>query len=173
MAFVNPPLVSEREAGIDEDCVPCSALMGVLAHHPGLAPASHDEAQRLRAAAGYGTEGGTSVEGIARGVIKRYNLFPKIVTSFAALWSALSPGHGAYVVIKPSAMPWGHPLRQYMGSFTGLHCIYVGRKGYRRRVRAFDPEAPYGIGYTGFWLSKSDLERAFVGSAGVFVLHKA
>lgn len=172
MSWINPPLVSEREKGIDEDCVPCSALMLVLAHHPRLAPATLAEAERLRAAAGYGPNGGTSVEQIALGVRKRYGLSPRIMTAFSALWSALKPGNGAFVIIRPDRFPLNHPFRLYNRNFHGLHCVYVGRKGIRRRVWMIDPEGPRNAGYTGAWVSKSDLAKAFVGSAGVLTLHR-
>jgi len=171
MPYVNPPLVSERQAGTDVDCVPCSALMLVLAHAPGKAPATHAEAKRLRAAANVSPYGGTSVEAINKGVTKRYGFTPRIVTTFAQLWAALKPGNGAYVIIRPDRFPWNHPLRIFNGNFHGLHCVYVGRKGFRRRVWMIDPEGPPG--YKGAWVSKSDLAKAFVGSAGVLGLHRA
>jgi hypothetical protein len=174
MSYVNPPLVSEREKGTDEDCAPCSALMLVLAHWPGRAPATLAEAERLRAAAGYGPEGGTSVEGIARGMTKRYGprMTPRIAKYFSALWSLLKPGYGAFVIIKPDRFPLSHPFRIWNANYHGLHCVYVGRKGWRRRVWMIDPEGPRGGSYTGAWVSKSDLAKAFVGSAGVLSIHK-
>lgn len=170
MSWVNPPLVSEREVGIDTNCVPCSALMLVLANRPGRAPATLAEAQRIRRDAGYGPRVPTSVETIAVGVKKRYGVSPKIVTTFAGLWANLTAGHGAFVIIKPDRFPWNHPFRIFNGNFHGLHCVYVGRKGWRQRVWMIDPEGPPG--YTGTWVSKSDLAKAFVGSAGVLPLHR-
>lgn len=172
MPYVNPPLCSERQPGTDYDCVPCSAIMLVNAHQPGKAPSTNTEADRLRAASGYTYYGGTSVEGIARGVAKRYGYTPRIATSFNALWSMLKPGYGAFVIIRPSNLPADHVLRRYMGTFRGDHCIYVGRKGHRWRVWMLDPEGPPGTGYTGNWLSKGDLRKAFVGSAAALPLHK-
>lgn len=172
MSYVNPPLVSEREAGTDEDCVPCSALMLALAHKPGIAPATHAEAERLRQWSGYGPYGGTSVEFIAVGMKRKYGLTPKVVTTFAQLWRLLRPGQGAYVIVRPDRFAWNHPFRIYNGAYHGLHCVYVGRKGWRRRVWMIDPEGPKDGSYSGAWVSRSDLARGFVGSAGVLSLHK-
>src|ERR1043165_260116 len=105
MSYVNPPLVSEREKGTDEDCVPCSALMLVLAHSPGKAPATLREAELLRRAAGYGTEGGTSVETIAIGIRKRYGFTPVIRETFAGMWSLLTAGPRAQRLARHSRAP--------------------------------------------------------------------
>lgn len=172
MSYVNPPFVSEREKGTDEDCVPCSALMLALAHKPGVAPATLREAERLRQWSGYGPYGGTSVQWIAVGVERKYGFKPRLAHTFAELWGMLTRGHGAFVIIRPDRFAANHPFRIYNRGFNGFHCVYVGRKGWRRRVWMMDPEGPRNGTYQGAWVSKSDLRKAMAGDAAVLSLHR-
>lgn len=184
MTYIRPPFISERETahtwvdgssrddGAWEDCVPCSVLMAVLASGK-PAPATHVEAELLREAAGYSPLGGTTIEAICKAADKRYIVDIHVFgASFATLWNALAPGHGAAVIGKPSNLPAAHPLRKYIGvGFTGLHCDYVQREDDLDRVWLMDPTGPT-TGYAGQWLSKADLAKFYVGSSGVLPLEE-
>jgi len=183
MPYVIPYLISEREpvghrlpdgewdpAGA-EDCVPCSVLMGLNALHPGIAPATKAEAEALRLAAGYTSQGATSIERIVAAAQKRYGIGAIAIVDdqFRNLWDALKPGHGAAIIGRPANLPAGHPIRQYLKTFTSFHCTYVQRRSSLTKVWFMDPMAPAGPGFQqGYWVRQADLSKFYVGAGAIF-----
>lgn len=171
MTYVKPPFVSEAQPGVDVDCVGCSAISVVDGHKPGTLPATLAEAKVLRTAAGYGATAGETVEAIAAAVKAKTGIAPAIIgSSFATLWSALTPGRAAFLIGRVENVATTSPFRKHQGDFIGLHCDSVARLDSTDRVWLVDPEGPVGVGYTGEWATKADLQRFYVGDAGVLSL---
>lgn len=181
MSWVRPPFISERQAGTWVDCVDCSGLMATLGNRPGIAPATLAEAKALRATAGFPATGGTSIgpitlpsgvkaEGMAAAMRQRYGVNPVIVgTSFADFWAALTPGHSAVAIVKPSLCASTSPIRRFQGSFAGLHGDHLSRLDSTDRAWLMDPCGPTS-GWHGEWVSKADIARCYVGQGAVLPL---
>lgn len=145
-----------------EDCFWCSFVEWLRITQRASIPATHAEAEALRAASGEDTGSGSNPMDGNRGAAKRYGLGPfPIVRGTSALWSAMTPGTAACVAGSMGAFPDGHPLRRHDPAFNSGHCIFAARVDAQDRVWWCDPLAPSG--YVGEWVSKADF-LAFVGA---------
>jgi hypothetical protein len=139
--------------------------MCVLAAKPGVAPATLAEAERLRRAAGYGPEGGTSVERIAPAAERLYGVRFTVMTSPGdpAFMAALKPGWCASILGKLSNFGWGHRLRRWDPDFTFYHQVFVQNTG--DGYWWIDPlgKAPY----RGERVTGAEIRTFLMGSAGL------
>lgn len=146
--------VSEREGAHEwpdgrvddakwEDCLFASAVEWVRAIGRNI-PATHAEAEALRADSGLGPLGGASFDDLSRGLKKRYGItMPPVVAGANSLLSGLQPGAAAIVNGKMGNFPSGHRLRRWDPGFTGGHAVYVERT-LDNRLLWCDPLAPSG-----------------------------
>ncbi len=152
--------ISEREPdGTFEDCTWDSGLEWYRLCYDKSEPATHAEAQALRAASGEPPTGGSNIGDLRRGIAKRYGKSVSLpVSGFSALWTALKPGTAAVVQGSMAAFGPTHPLSKYDRNFDGGHAVCVLRLDATDRVWWCDPEAPLGIGYKGVWVTKAQLK---------------
>lgn len=160
--------VSEREGAHDwpdgqhddarwEDCSWCSAVMFARQAHDPSIPATHEEAELLRAAADEIPTGGSSPADVRRGLIARYRFNPpSSLLSPATMWAALDLGHVGLITGSMGAFPDGHRLRRFSPSFDGAHSIFAARLDETDRVWWDDPLAPKGS-YDGEWVTRDEL----------------
>lgn len=126
-----------------EDCLWAVAVewLRALGHD---VPATHAEAEALRAASGEPPVGGSNLDDLRRGVAARYRLgLPAVVNGSAAVARTFTPGTAAIVLGSLGVFPAGHRLRRWQPDFRGGHAIYVERD---RQGRWWwcDPLAPAG-----------------------------
>lgn len=144
-----------------EDCTMVAALMlARLCGYPEI-PATHAEAEAIRAASGKGPLGGSSSQDALRGLAARRHVTGLRIVSnanFDALWAALAPGMAAAAQGSMGAFPTGHPLRRFDPPFASFHDVLVIRLDATDRVWWDDPLAPNGT-YRGQWVSKADFKR--------------
>lgn len=121
--------ISERESdGSWEDCTWDAGLEFYRIAFDASRPATHAEAQALRAASGEPTTGGSNVGDFRRGVTRRYNrALPAAVGGFSALWTLLSPGTVALVQGSMDAFGPTHRLSRWQRGFDGGHAVMVAR----------------------------------------------
>lgn len=184
MTYHRPTFISERELAalwVDgrsqddarwEDCANCSVGMQVDAMTGGAKPGAKtlDEAERLRFAAGYGPLGGTDIARLARAAVGRYGIpAPRVVSGFALIWAALTPGKGAAIAGDPVGLPAGHRLRRFQPGFVGGHSVYVQREDNQDRVWWMDPLGPKDGSYRGEWATKEELRR-FLNAGGALAV---
>lgn len=153
--------ISEREPdGSWEDCTWDAGLEWYRLCFDTSKPATHAEAQALRAASGEPPTGGSNIADFRRGVLKRYGvtLPPALSVGFAGLWSALQPGTAALVQGSMKAFGPAHRLSRYDRNFDGGHAVMVVRMNDSSSVWWCDPEGPRH-GYNGEWVTKAELER--------------
>lgn len=152
--------VSEREPdGSWEDCLPSSLVM--LARAAGLdVPSTRQEAEALRAAAGYGPTGGTSLEGLRPAFVKRYGISFTIAKGPKAA-SILIPGRAAAVVGSMGAFPPTHRLRRWDRGFGGVHGVFGALGAADSEFLWDNPLAPEGIGYDGELVSAAELQAYY------------
>jgi len=146
-----------------EDCAWCVALMfaRLLGKNP---PATHAEAEALRAQAGEDTWSGSSVADVRLGLSRRYRLAVNPpVYGFTALWAKLKPGTAASVSGLLGVFPRGSRLRRH-AAFGGTHQWLVMRLDDGNRVLVFDPLAPKG--HKGDWVTAAELKRFVDGVGG-------
>lgn len=169
MPWAKPPVVCEKEDAhrwpdgrwddaADEDCAFCSVLMQYLAEHPGAAPATLEEAEAIRAAAGLGPLGPASSADTIRGCQARYSWAPtQIPAGSDVLLSAFAqPGVSAAVSGKPSSCSTGNPFKRWLPTYLGGHKVYVSRIDDTERLWLQDPEGPK-TGYSGEWVTRANL----------------
>lgn len=126
-----------------EDCLWSSAVEWVRALGRAV-PATHAEAEGLRAASGQGPLGGSTLDDLRRGLDARYRLaMPAPVSGAAAVVAALEPGMAAVVTGSLGGFPAGHRLRRWQPGFTGGHAVYLER-GLDGTWLWCDPLAPVG-----------------------------
>jgi hypothetical protein len=130
--------VTEREGAHDwpdgrvddakwEDCLFASAVEWVRALGRDI-PATHAEAEALRADSGLGPLKGAFLSDLSRGLAKRYGLtMPYPLTGAPTLLRALEPGMAAVINGSMGAFPAGHRLRRWDPAFTGGHSVYLER----------------------------------------------
>lgn len=163
--------VSERETGHRwpdgrwddaawEDCTWDSAIEFARLGLTSAIPATHQEAEALRAASGEPPTGGSNIDDVKRGLARRYRWTSGYVVAynFSQLWSALTKGKVAVVQGMLGAFPKGHRLRRFDPDYTGPHAVSAQRLDSTDNVWWCDPLAPYGIGYKGQWVTKSQLK---------------
>lgn len=137
--------ITEREGdGTWEDCTWCSGLEWYRLTYDKSKPATHAEAEALRAAAGKPPTGGSNTEDLRRGIKARYgvSVVPEI-SGFSNLWNALLPGMAAMVQGSMKAFPPTHRLSKWDPSFDGGHAVCVMRISATELLWC-DPEAPTG-----------------------------
>ncbi len=138
-----------------EDCAWASAVMWARASgHPEI-PATHAEAEALRAQAGAVPDGRGDSAKVPLGLLRRYRIVVNFVRGWPALAVLLKPGTVASVAGSMGVFPDGHPLRRWDPPFRGNHQVLVFRLDSAPRVWWDDPLAPDG--YRGQWVSISDL----------------
>ena len=159
--------ISERESGhywpdgrYDdarwEDCAFDTAVEWARVTHDSKIPATHVEAEALRAASGLGPSGGATIDRVRQGLTARYGFAGTKAVGFTALWAALVPGTAACVQGSMGAFPLGHSLRRHLPSFAGIHQVTAFRLDATDRVWWCDPLGPAGT-YNGEWVSKAQL----------------
>lgn len=173
MTWLRPPHISERENAhispggqyddaADEDCLFCSGLSQYLGAHPGAAPATHDEAERLRLAAGLKPTGPANSLDLVRGTKARYGFEPTIIASGVdSLKQFLKPGMSATVSGKLSNFPKGHRLRRFYPYYLEGHRVRVDNMG--AYLWWDDPGAPDG--YTGEKVTWAEIATFVKGGA--------
>jgi len=139
-----------------EDCAFDTAVEWARVVRNPAIPATHVEAEALRADAGLGPSGGATIDVVRAGLGKRYGFSGTKAVGFAALWAALVPGTAACVQGRMGAFPAGHTLRRHLPSFTGIHQVTAFRLDATDRVWWCDPLGPAGT-YNGEWVSKYNL----------------
>lgn len=152
--------ISEREPdGSWEDCTWDSGLEWYRLCFDKSKPATHAEAQALRAASGRPPTGGSNIPDLRRGIAKRYNKsVPAAISGWSALWSALKPGMAAVVQGSMKAFGPNHHLSRYDRNFDGGHAVLVVRMNESDSVWWCDPEGPK-TGYNGEWVTKAELQK--------------
>jgi hypothetical protein len=180
-----PPFVSEREGShtfptgvhdgpADEDCVFAAGLMQAEAMTGNRLPATLEEAERIRAAAGLGPDGPSNSDDLIRGMRARYGFAPRKIAGFAAFdfddfWNQLGPGMCATVGGKISNFPAGHNLARFLPNFDGGHRVYVQRETAADAVWWMDPEGRPVATYAGDPATKHDLRTFMHGGSGATI----
>jgi hypothetical protein len=147
-----------------EDCLWVAAVeVARLCFSPAI-PATHKEAEALRADSGEPPDGGSNTTNLRDGIKKRYRWTEGfgVVTGFAELWAALVPGTAAVVAGSFAGFPYGHPLRRWDPTYIGGHAVTAIRVDDGSAVWWCDGLAP-AKDYRGQWVTKAQLER-FVNS---------
>jgi hypothetical protein len=144
--------VSEREAvhrwpdgtfddAAWEDCLWASAIEWLRAIGRNV-PATHAEAEALRAASGQGPLGGSGFRHLILGAKNRYDLTVPPPGMKSAFLAAFRPGVAAVIAGSLGGLPAGHKLRRWEPGFTGGHAVYVERT--TDAILWCDPLAPVG-----------------------------
>lgn len=159
--------ISEREPdGTWEDCTWDSGLEWYRLTYDPSKPATHAEAQKLRAASGEPPTGGSNIGDLKRGIKARYGKStPTAISGFSALWTALTPGKAAVCQGSMKAFGPDHRLSKWDRNFDGGHAVLIARIDTQDRVWWCDPEAPDNVGYEGTWVTKAEL-KAYVTAFG-------
>lgn len=152
-----------------EDCTFCSGLMFARLAHDRTLPATHTEAESLRAESGRAVTGGTNIGNLRDALRKRYNWTAGFAEAIGAnaLWAALG-NIGTIAVVQGSmgAFPQGHALRRFDPGFGGTHAVLVARVDDTARVWWDNPLAPQDGSYQGEWVSHADLDKYVSGMKG-------
>lgn len=144
-----------------EDCTFDTAVAFARVVHDPDIPATHQEAERLRAASGRGTMGGTNYNDVRVAFAKRYDWdAPPVIRYWTNLRLALGTGYAAAVSGAMSAFTVNHRLRRFDPMFRGNHAALVAKLDAQPRYWWVDPLAPEGD-YAGEWVTENEL-RAFV-----------
>lgn len=176
-SFTDHAQVSEREVahqhpdgsfddGAWEDCLWCSAIMFLRA--TGLAiPATHAEAERLRAASGEPPTGGSNFTNLRVGVARLYGLrLPDSIAGANAIWAAMTPGTVAILNGNMGAFLSGSYWRRWDNQFAGSHTVCSMRLDSVARQWWSNPQAPNA--FNGEWIGEIDWRR-YVGSYSAIV----
>jgi len=134
--------ISEREAdGSFEDCTWDSGLEFYRDAIDPSKPATHAEAQALRAASGEPPTGGSNLGDFRRGVAARYHHTLPAAISNKGILTALKPGMVGTVQGSMSAFGPLHVLSKWDRNFDGGHATWVARTPSGVLLWC-DPEAP-------------------------------
>lgn len=134
--------ISEREAdGTWEDCTWDSGLEFYRDAYDPSKPATHAEAQALRAASGEPTTGGSNIGDLRRGVKARYGFTLPLPIDAKTILTALKPGYVSTVQGSMSAFGPDHPLSAWDRNFDGGHAVWLART-LDGKLLWCDPEAP-------------------------------
>lgn len=119
--------ISERESdGTWEDCTWDAGLEYYRLAHDKSRPATHTEAQALRAASGEPPTGGSNVGDFRRGVKARYGVsLPLPISGWTALRAALKPNTVALVQGQMDVFGPTHRLSRWQRGFDGGHAVCV------------------------------------------------
>jgi hypothetical protein len=185
MPIARPPFVSEREGShtfptgehdgpADEDCVFAAGLMQAEAMTGNRMPATLEEAERIRAAAGLGPDGPSNSDDLIRGMKARYGFAPQKIAGFGAFdfdafWGQLAPGTCATAGGRISNFPAGHHLARFLPNFDKGHRVYVQRESTADVVWWMDPEGQPIATYAGDPASKDDLRTFMRGGSGATI----
>lgn len=134
--------ISEREPdGSFEDCTWDAGLEFYRDAIDPSKPATHAEAQALRAASGEPPTGGSNLGDFRRGVAARYHrTLPPAINAHGIL-TALKPGYVGLVQGSMSAFGPLHVLSKFDRNFDGGHAVWAGRTPGGALLWC-DPEAP-------------------------------
>jgi len=134
--------ISEREPdGSWEDCTWDSGLEFYRDAYDPSKPATHAEAQKLRAASGEPPTGGSNLTNFRHGVHVRYQKTLPLPTPAKRILTDLKPGYCSTVQGSMSAFGPLHRLSKYDRNFNGAHAIYLARTPGGVLLWC-DPEAP-------------------------------
>lgn len=134
--------ISEREAdGTWEDCTWDSGLEFYRDAIDPSKPATHAEAQALRAASGEPTTGGSNLGDLRKGVAARYHRALPPAISNKSILTALKPGYVGTVQGSMSAFGPTHVLSKWDRNFDAGHATWVARTPGGVLLWC-DPEAP-------------------------------
>lgn len=166
--------ISEREAdGTWEDCTWDSGLEWYRLCYDPRKPATHAEAQALRAASGEPATGGSNLGDLALGIQRRYGKTIPARVSARTILTVLTPGKAAVVQGSMSAFGPDHRLSTYDRNFDGAHAVLVANVG--GTYWWCDPEAPTSaavpVKVTAAELTK--FVNAFAGQAVVAPMRQA
>lgn len=151
--------VSERKTGAWVDCLPASLVM--LARAAGLdIPSTVAEAMALRKQAGYGPNGGTTLEGLAHAFSVRYGLSYHISRD-PNPEDIITAGRAAALVGSMSAFGPNHPLSHWDPHFDNYHAVFTAMGPDADAHLWDDPEAPEGIGYAGVLVSEKEMQNYY------------
>jgi len=159
--------ISEREAdGSWEDCTWDAGLEFFRDAFDPSQPATHAEAQQLRAASGEPPTGGSNMTDLHRGVKARYNVSLPAPINAHNILIALKPGDVSVVQGSMSAFGPLHPLSQWDRNFDGGHAVWLARTPGGKLLWC-DPEAPKSADVP-IVISSADVQKyvnAFAGTA--------
>ncbi len=159
--------ISERESdGSWEDCTWDSGLEWYRLCFDPSKPATHAEAQALRAASGEPSTGGSNANDLRRGIRARYGVIvPVAISGFTALREALKPNFAATVQGSMSAFGSTHRLSKWQANFDDGHQVLVVNIG--GTLYWCDPLAPPGstaVPVTVTWAEVADYVNSFGGT---------
>ena len=162
-----PQFVSEREPGVDEDCVPCSGLMFANAVSGGKYPATLAEAEAMRAQSGatMGDGDGMNIVQLDAGLKRRYGWSGTIVYSEADVIASLSPGRCMAIIGRPANCSERSPFRRFLPTFTRLHCVFLANTG--SAYWLMDPEGPGDGSYKGQFVNLTDIRAYYEGDGAL------
>lgn len=141
-----------------EDCQWCSLVMFLRAWGMDI-PATHAEAEALRAASGEPPTGGSNLGDARRGVLARYHVtLPDPLPDAAATRKAMVPGTVALVNGSMGSFSAGSTYRRWDPAFSGGHAAVAFRLDDRDGVWWDDPLAPTGT-YQGEWMTQDNLAK--------------
>jgi len=134
--------ISEREPdGTWEDCTWDAGLEFYRDAIDPSKPATHAEAQALRAASGEPATGGSNMTDLRRGVKARYGVSLPAAINARNVLIALKPGYVSITQGSMSAFGPLHPLSQWDRNFDGGHAVWIARTPDGKLLWC-DPEAP-------------------------------
>jgi hypothetical protein len=144
-----------------EDCAWDSAVELVRALGNYKIPATHAEAEALRAASGEDTHSGSNPDDVRRGILRRYKLPTNpVVRGWENLRARLKVGTVASVSGNMGVFSRMHRLRRHDRDFNAGHNVVIFKLDNLPRYWWCDPLGPKE-GYNGEWVSEAEL--------GVFV----
>ncbi len=153
--------VTEREGdGTWEDCAFVTAVEMMRTSGRSDIPATHAEAERLRAASGLPEEHtGASIGRVQAGIAARYGLRPAMTFGWSALLARLVPGTVAVVQGNMHALDdhWQRWDRPFSSRRQAIHQGYFARLTSESRGIWCDPLAPANGTYQGEWMPLSVL----------------
>ena len=148
-----------------EDCAWAVAIEWLRLTYDPAIPATHPEAELLRAASGEPPLGGSNTGDVLKGISNRYKLQAGPELGDAALVIALrNPGTAAIAGGKMGNFPAGHRLRRWDPPFTGGHSVLLVRLD-DGTLWWCDPLAPTG-NYKGEQVTEAEAKTFIAGFAG-------
>lgn len=135
--------ITEREGdGTWEDCTWCSGLEFYRDAFDSSKPATHAEAEALRAASGEPPTGGSNLGDLRRGIKARYGADLPPAINNASILAYLKEGYCSVLQGSMVAFPSTSHLSVWDPSFDGGHAVYLARVD--GVLLWCDPEAPLG-----------------------------
>lgn len=148
-----------------EDCAWAVAIEWLRLTYDPTIPATHPEAELLRAASGEPPTGGSNTGDVIRGIRNRYKLTVGPALSDSTMLAQLkTPGTAVIAGGKLGNFPAGHRLRRWDPPFTGGHSVLLVRLD-DGTLWWCDPLAPTGT-YKGEKVTEAEAKTFITGFAG-------